>query len=437
MIRMGGEMQVRETLGTLWLVTWLMVSGAAAAAGHVQEGDGNAVTRWNSIASSLLVDPGPILEGRAFAILHAAIHDAANGVERHFMPYAIDLSSPDASLDAAVATAARDVLMALSPSKRDDIESAYLGALAEIPDGPAKDAGVTLGRQSAKANIDRRANDGIASVNEPAYVPTLVPGDYDFTPPFDAPPLGPAAFFPGFGRLTPFAIDLKKHRARGPDRLSSTRYAADLNHLKSIGSVDSSTRTPEQTQIAFFWYEEPNLKWNRIANAIIRQHHLDAWEAARILALVNFAINDGGIACMAAKYQFRFWRPYTAIRRADEDGNPDTEADVEWQQLFSSPPFLLPPIPDYPSALATLGSAAGEVLIRRFGDTVCFDTTSTTLPNVTRHFERLTDAMRENGQSRIYGGIHFVHAVEDGNDLGRGVGRSVSRMLPPVLRRGK
>jgi hypothetical protein len=409
-----------------------------SVASQEQPGDGNAVTHWNGIATGIFsADPGPILDGRALAVLHAAIHDAVNGVDRRYEPYTADLSSPEASVEAAVAAAAREVLLALSPSQTERIEAEYVTALAEVPDGPAKNDGVILGRQSAQVNLDRRTDDGIATVNEPVYVPTGEPGDYDFTPPFDRPPLGAIAFYPGFGQLTPFGIELEEHRLRGPDRLSSRRYALDFNFLKSIGRLDSPTRTDDQTEIAFFWFEGLPI-WNSIARTVIRQHHADVWGAARILALLNFAMADGLIACFEAKYHFRFWRPYTAIRRAGEDGNPFTEADADWLPLLWTspevipPPFFIPPIPEYPSAAAVVAAAAAEVLIRTFGDRESFETTSPTLPGETRRFRSFTEARLESGFSRVYGGIHFVRAVRDGFRQGKGVGADISRLLPRV-----
>jgi hypothetical protein len=419
-------------LAKLLLICNLAFIGTIARAAN-QEST-HAVTQWNAIATRLLVDPGPVLEVRAFAIVHAAIHDAVNGVDRRYQPYTADLSMPDASLDAAVATAAFDVLVTFVRSRDYELDQEYTTALARIPDGPAKEAGITLGRSCARANLDRRASDGIATVHEPPYVRTSNQGDYDFTPPFDAPPLGPAALFPGFGRVQPFLIDIKKHQLPRPDRLWSSQYTRDFYLLKSIGSVDSTRRTPEQTEIAYFWYEEPNFKWNRIANGLIEQHHLDEWDAARLLALLNFAIADSGIACMAAKYEFRFWRPYTAIRRAADDGNPDTQPDATWQPLFSAPPFLTPPIPDYPSGMASLSTAAAEVLIRHFGDRHDLAITSGSLPGVTRRFRRLSDAAEESGRSRVYGGIHFLNSVRNGARQGRSIGAAVSRMLPPAAR---
>ena len=167
--------------------------------------------------------------------------------------------------------------------------------------------------------------------------------------------------------------------------------------------------------------------WNRITNTVVRQRRLDPWSAARAFALVNFALADGFIAGFDAKYQFRFWRPVTAIHEAATDGNPLTEADRTWQ------PFLVtPPVPDYPSTHTVLGAAAAEVLIELFGDKVRYSTTSLTLPGVTRHFKGFSAAARENGLSRVYAGIHFRHAVRDGYRQGRSIGRAVAESLEPV-----
>lgn len=388
------------------------------------------VTRWNAIALQVVpVDPGQVLDSRVFAIMHAAIHDAVNGVERRYQPYTASLSSPGASIEAAVAAASHDVLVALSPSQQATVEIAYAADLLGVPDGPAKNAGIALGKQSAAANLARRAGDGSETATSPVYVPNGKPGDYDFTPPFDQPPLGPAALFPGWGNVRPFGIDLNRHQAPGPLPLDSERYGRDFNYVKSIGRLESASRTAEQTEIALFWSEVSPIGWNRIANTIVLQENVDVWEAARIMALVNFALADGYIAGFNAKYHYRFWRPITAIRRAADDGNPQTIADPQWLPL-QAPAFFTPPVPDYPSTHSVLGAAAAEVLIQNFGDRVHFEATSTTLPGKPRRFDSLSQAALENGLSRVYGGIHFPHAVEDGLQLGKGIGQAISRLLP-------
>ena len=422
------------------------VAPTAAPGAQGQRGTRNPVIHWDSVASALMVDPGPIIDARASAILYAAIHDAVNGVERRYEPYTADLSSPGASLDAAVATAARDVLLALSPSQFAKIESEYASALAAISDGPAKDQGVNLGRQSARANLDRRAGDSIpvgawpprsGPITQPVYVPTGQPGDYAFTPPFDKSPLGPIALFPGWGRLVSFAVDLTRYRLPGPSALRSGEYARDLEHVKSVGSLSSGTRTADQTATAKFWFEDFAVL-SQIATRVLAEEELDAWKAARTLALLHLAMVDASIACFEAKYRFRFWRPFTAIRRAAEDDNPKTVADTSWLPLLWTPPeapqptFLIPPIPDYPSAAAVTASAAAEVLAALLGDQHRFEATSPFLPGVTRRFSSFRQAAEEAGMSRVYGGIHFLRAVRDGSKLGKAVGRDVSRLLPPA-----
>jgi hypothetical protein len=406
----------------------------------------NAVTHWNRIACEIYpVEPGPIIDSRAFGILHAAVHDAVNGIERRYEPYTIDLSFPEASVDAAVAQAAHDVLVEMSPGHGERIEREYVAVLSGVPDGPAKEAGLILGGKAARANLDRRSGDGIApgpwppqtgQITEPVYVPTGVPGDYDFTPPFDAPPLGPVALFPGWSKLAPFAIDSERDRLAGPDPLESDDYARDVALVESVGSLRSTTRTADQTETALFWFEEDWSMWNGIARTVIEQRQLDPWRSARAFALLNFALFDSGIVTFEAKFHFRFWRPYHAIRRADEDGNDRTEADPEWLPLLWTSPgkplrFFIPPFPDYPSLASVSASAAAEVLTRLIGDHVGFDATSRTLPDVTRRFVSFRQAAHEHGMSRVFGGIHFLHAVEDGLAHGKGVGGEVSRLLPP------
>jgi hypothetical protein len=193
-------------------------------------------------------------------------------------------------------------------------------------------------------------------------------------------------------------------------------------------------RTPDQTETAFFWFE-PFAIWNGIAVATLERQRASPWRAARVMALMNFAMLDASIVCFEAKYQFRFWRPYTAIRRAAEDGNDDTQADPEWLPLLWTPPgeppvFLIPPIPDYPSAAAMISAAAAEVLTIHLGRAVPFSATSDFLPGTTRRFRGFWQAAREAGMSRVFGGIHFVHAVEDGWAAGSRVGRDVAKRLP-------
>ena len=287
---------------------------------------GNAVTHWNTVATDAFTPSqgtNPMAQSRTLAILHAAMHDALNAIDRRFEAYTPGLAeAPGASVDAAVAAAARDVLITLLPDQAALVEAAYRSALAAVSDGPAKTAGIATGHAAAAANITRRQGDGFEKATQPEYMPRQGPGEYQFTPPFNF------AAQPGWGHVKPFIIELGEHAVEGPQRLSSTQYARDLAYVKGIGDIDSTIRTAEQSEIAQFWYEDSPLGWNRIANTAIRQQRLDPRSAARAFALLNFAMADGFIAGFEAKYRFRFWRPETAIREAATDGNTATDADA-------------------------------------------------------------------------------------------------------------
>ena len=415
----------RDRRGFAVLIVALMVFVAAARPAASDRPFGNAVTQWNAVATEAFTPSqgtNPMAQSRTLAILHAAIHDALNAIDRRFEAYTPGLpAAPGASVEAAVAAAARDVLVALLPEQAALVEAAYGRALAAVPEGPAKLAGVATGQASASANLTRRQGGGFETATEPVYVPRPGPGEYQFTPPFDF------AALPGLGRVAPFVVDIREHAVDGPQQLSSGKYARDLASVKALGDSKSAIRTPEQSQIAQFWYEDSPLGWNRIANTVARQRGLDPWSAARTFALVNFAMADGFIAGFEAKYRFRFWRPETAIHEAATDGNRFTDADATWQ------PFMVtPPVPDYPSTHTVLGWAAAEVLIELFGDKVAYDADSLTLPGVIRHFKGFSAAAEENGLSRFYAGIHFRHAVRDGRRQGRSIGRAVAEALGPM-----
>jgi membrane-associated phospholipid phosphatase len=397
-----------------------------ASAGHLPKSkrDATVVLDWNIVAVQALQQAkvDPMNQSRVLAMAQAAVHDGLNAIDARYQAYTPGLPiDPEASAAATIAAASHATLLALLPAQQAFLDGAYAQTLAAIKPGAAKDAGVSLGEAAAAAILARRATDGIDQATMPVYVPTGATGDYAFTPPFNF------AAMPGWGRLTPFGIDLAAHRLPGPDAMPSALYAFDFNFVKAIGQKDSPVRSAEQSEIAEFWYEDSPIGWNRIATIVIRQQRLDAWQAARALALVNFAMADGFIAGFEAKYHFRFWRPITAIHGAADDQNRKTEADPVWE------PFLVtPPVPDYPSTHTVLGAAAAEVLIEVFGDKVRYSMTSTSLPGVTRHYRGFSGAAIENGASRVFAGIHFIRAVVDGYDQGRGIGRAVAKMLPPV-----
>jgi hypothetical protein len=403
---------------------------AGAAAGALPP-NVNAVIQWNAVATEAFLPTqgaDPLRQSRTYAMLQAAVHDALNAIHQRYESYTPGLLVVrDASPDAAVAAAAHDVLIALIPTQQELIEDAYRTALAGIPDSSEEDKGIVVGKAAAASILARRFNDGIVEAFQKVYVPTGLPGDYTFTPPFDEPPLGPFAAAPGLGAVTPFGIDLDDHRLPGPDSLASIGYALDFAYVKMIGDVNSTSRTAEQSEIARFWYEDSPIGWNRIARSVLVERNVGLWESARVLALANFAMADGYIAGFEAKYHFRFWRPITAIRQASLDRNAFTTPDPGWTSFL-----ITPPVPDYPSTHTVVGAAAARVLIHFFGDRIRYTTTSVTEPGVTRRFQGFSEAAVENGWSRVYAGIHFVRAVADGYSQGTSIGRKTARLLPAI-----
>ncbi len=380
----------------------------------------NAVLEWNLIASSAAVAGGQngVVQTRTFAMVQAAVHDALNAIDRRYELYGPQarVLPIGASPEAAVATAAHDVLWALISSQRDSLDAAYATTLSAIANGPAKEAGTEAGTAAASAILALRAADGAANANRP-YTPGTEPGDYQLTNP-NLP-----AVTPGWGDVSPFVLkDPAGFRPPPPYSIEQHRYAEDFAEVKRIGAAETSVRSDEQTEIARFWAEGMATMWNRIARTMAQQQGLGLWESARLLAVMNFAVADATISVYAAKYVFNFWRPVTAIRAADSDGNPATDADPQWISLLTPNNH-----PEYPSAHSYQSAAAAEVLAATFGADTPFSTDSRSLSNVMRSFDRFSQAATEIGESRIYGGIHFRLAVEVGLKRGAIIGRRVER----------
>lgn len=415
----------------------------------------DAVTAWNenagkaATAACLAPAGNALAESRMYAMMHAAVHDAVNAIDRRSRPYTFDRAvTATASADAAVAAAARGVLVPVISTLQElpaciaaglaSTEASYAAALAAIPDGAAKSDGIALGEATAAAIVALRASDGAdAPFADFGYVEGTRPGEWRFTA--DGPPL---AFGPTYGNVTPFVLQHgAQFRPAPPYKVTSKQYAADYDEIKALGGngvSTPSTRTAEQTEIGLFWIESSPLAWNRLARAISDDEGLDLWENARLFGLLNLALADGYIASWNAKYHYKFWRPITAVRLGDADGNPDTEGDADWTPL--QPTY---PMPDHDSAHAVEGGAAAEVLKQFFGtDHIPFSACSLSLPAgstcadpspILRRFATFSEAAAENAVSRIYIGIHFRNAVEEGVKHGRKIGLlTVNRTLKPV-----
>jgi len=367
-----------------------------------QQQSGQPVIDWNQVLLSIVNTPGAqppnIQPTRNFAILHAAIYDAVNAIDRTHEPYLISVrASRSASETAAADAAAHMALVGLYPQQQSILDFDYAAELAQVPDSPAKDKGIRLGEQVAGELLAIRASDG-SNVPAPPFVAGTNPGDYRPTP-----PNFPAPVFNTWGQVTPFVLDRgDQFRPAPPPALTSNAYASAINEVQSLGSATSTTRTAEQTQIGRFWNPPIQNFWNQIAQSVALEHHSDLPTTARLFAALNLSFADSAIAFYDAKYAYQLWRPVTAIRLADTDGNPNTVADPNWLPLAGTTPAD----PSYPGAHSTISAAGADVLASFYGSNDSFSVTSPALPGVTRSFTNFSDAAQEAGLSRIFAGVH-------------------------------
>ncbi len=449
--------QIRETVLAVRAGKTAAICLAMSAALVFPPGaSADAVTDWNVNAgkaalAACIEPPGssdPAHESRLYAMMHVAIHDALNAIDRRFQPYVFNVQGPaGASREAAVASAARNVLVSVIsqlPASAAcvqagiaSVEADYSAAIAALPNNSARLQGILVGQSSAAAIIALRAADGsdkdLADFN---YPQGKEPGEFRFVPGFNF------AAGAAWADVTPFVLNHSSQFRPGPPyKVSSKKYAADFNEIKTLGGdgvTTPSLRTPEQTEFGLFWIEGSVLTWNRIARDVSATRGLDLWENARLFGLLNLAVADGYIAHFDAKYRYNFWRPVTAVRLADDDRNPDTVGDLTWTPLQQNYPT-----PSYPSGHSTAGGAAAEVLEQFFGsDNIGFRICSLTLPvgqrctdprPLFRSYASFSQAADENAVSRIMVGLHFRNAVEEGLKLGRKIGkRAANLFLRPV-----
>jgi hypothetical protein len=340
------------------------------------------------------------------------MYDAVVAIEGGYQPFAVDLDAPsDASPEAAVATAAHAVLVHYLPAQQATIlDPAYTAALAGIQNGPAKVAGMAVGDTVAAQLIAARAGDGFR-VFVPYTTPNPpIPGVWIPTAP--TPPIGTY-----MKRMQPFALkSADQFRPEGPPSLTSKQWAEDYNEVKEVGSSTSTTRTADQTLAARFWAEPPVQQAHGALRLFILDHELDVVRASRLMAMEGVTFADGLIACFDAKYTYTFWRPVTAIRAGDTDGNEATVGDSTWSPLIATPNH-----PEYPSAHSCITPASGRVLARFLGS----DHIALTVPSLTglgaRYFEKVQDLDYEVKNARIWGGIHYRTSVEVGGQIGKRV----------------
>jgi PAP2 superfamily len=388
----------------LWSASTALLIGTLAHA--------DVVTDWNSAALDAIRAgrTAPPIASRSLAILHVSIYDAVNDIARTHEPYLVQSAvAASASREAAASAAAHRALVDLFPASASSFDTLHAAILAAIPDGPDKIAGIVWGEFVAGQILVTRANDGSNAIVPPPG--GSGPGVWIPTPPAFLPYL-----LPQWGFVVPFAMSTSSQfRPPGPPSLDSQQYAAHYNEVKALGAAVGSTRTEEQTEIALFWAdgagtETPPGHWNSIAQIIAGDRGNTLEENARLFALLNIAMADAAICAWDAKYTFHFWRPVTAINFV--------EPELNWMSLIVTPPF-----PDYVSGHSTFSGAAATVLPLFYAtEDLPFTTGSDFLPGVYRSFSTCLDAAEEAADSRLYGGIHFRSANEDGLQAGISIG---------------
>jgi hypothetical protein len=403
----------RIVIALTLLLPVVFVPPAAATVGA------NAVITWDLNAQTAIWDVAgqapPQVAGRSFAMVSGAVYDAVNAIAGK--PYQSYLVAPRAngteSTDAAVAAAAHGVLLALFPDQKDRLRTQYEEYLAAIPDGRSKRGGIRIGDETAAAMIAFRRNDGAFA--DTSWPVGDEPGQWRPTPPGFTNDVNWVA------HLKPFAVpDISKFRTPGPPALTSRTYGRELNEVKRIGSVDSTVRTADQTEAAIWWHDRHSSDWE-IKRQLATTQRLSVLATARLFALVDISAGDTSIGCSYNKEVWGFWRPVTAIRLADTDGNPGTEPDPDWTPLLITPAF-----PDYPSGHACATSVRMTVFRYFFGrDDIPFSAFSEA-SGTTRHFSGFSQANDELIEARIWGGIHFRSADVDGANLGKAFARYIT-----------
>jgi hypothetical protein len=413
------------------LVAALLVLGGTTTSGAHREHEGppdTYVTNWDAVGTQAFSAAGLTpAEGHViFAYVAIAVYDSVMAIEGGYRPFAVDLDPPrGASAEAAVAAAAHRTLAHYLPAQAPTIiDPAYTASLATIPDGRAKTVGIAVGEAVANLFIADRADDSFRT--PVTYTPPSPPIPGVWLPTATTPPIGPY-----LGLMRPFSLEsADQFRPEGPPSLSSTEWAREYNEVKEIGSSASTTRTGEQTLAARFWAEAPVQQARGSFREFVLDHELDVRQAARFMAMISVVYADALIACFDAKYHYAFWRPTTAIRAGDTDGNAATIGDPAWSPLLPATPNH----PEYPSAHSCITPAGGRVIAQFLG-TRRIDFTVPSLTGLgDRHYDRVRDLDRDVGNARIWGGIHFRSAIEDGIAIAK---KTVNHVLGHNFQRSK
>jgi hypothetical protein len=385
----------------------------AVRSAHTATDQPDQVIQWNQELQRVLVASGAqaasIHPTRTLAITQIAVYDAVNGIVGHGDPFLVDVNGPrGSSPEAAAASAARTALDALLPSQQSTIDSFFQNSLAQIGSGAHVDQGVAYGEKVANAVLAARANDG-ADATAPVFTPLSGPGEYQPTPPAFAP-----AGFTQTPHVTPFVLEsARQFRAAAPPALDSAQYATDFNEVKSLGELNSTARTADETAIGRFWGAAPIwIVWNQVADQAGTVFGNSLAQNARLFAALDTTLADGAIALYDSKYGYHRWRPITAITASDQ-GNPNTTADPNWVPLANTAND-----PSYPGAHAEFSQAAAGVLESFFGTDAFSFSLSNPSVNIMRTFTSFSQAANEASESRIFAGQHFQYDQNAGQVQG-------------------
>jgi PAP2 superfamily len=386
-----------------------------AVANVITDWDVKAIDAVKPMAS--LGGTSPYMAQRMMAMVHTAMFDAVNSIERRYRPYLIQLpAEPTTSKEAAAASAAAAVLATVDEKTAGEMKIALAKYLAAFPDGTAKSDGIKLGESIAASIVSARVYDG--SDGADAYRPRTAPGVYVPT----AIPI--SSMWPD---MTPFAIaSPSQFRPKPPISLESKEWATDYNEIKDYGGQSSTKRNAQQTEIARFWLVRPPVAYHPFIRELIIAKQMNVLDSARLTALIAVGLNDAIIAVLDAKYHYNFWRPITAIRNADIDGNPATDREATWQPIATTPMH-----PEYPCSHCIQSGTIAAIVKAVFGTTDVpeISMTSPTAPGVVRRWTNMTVFADEVANARIWAGFHYRFSTRVGTEMGYQVGEYVAKSI--------
>ena len=402
-----------------------IIIGVWFAVGAPMSASANVVTDWDEKAVAVVTPMSPYTAQRVMGMVHIAMFDAVNSIERRYQLYLVQLpADPTTSKEAAAASAAAAVLATIDSKIAGEMKIAIASYLASIPDGAAKSDGVKLGEAVAARVVEARANDGADAPDD--YRPRTTPGVYVPTP------ITAASAWPN---VKPFAMTTaSQFRPDPPISLSSKEWATDYNELKDYGGKASAKRSSQQTETARFWLMVGPPAYHPFVRQLVTAKQMSVGDSARLMALAAVGLNDALIAVFDAKYHYNFWRPITAIRNGDIDGNDVTEREATWQPIDNTPMH-----PEYPCAHCILSGTISGVIKTALGteDIPEIAITSTTAPGVTHRFTNMTAFADEVANARIWSGFHYRFSTRVGTDTGLKIGEYVVKnVMQPTLTAG-